>query len=86
MSQGPSVPTRSAPLWGGSSETGRPLESPACRITPTPVCNLAQGDTQHTHQAKPVPDRGYSDGMLLKSLEKAKATLSEDEMPELPQQ
>lgn len=32
-------------LGGGSSETGHPFESPACTITPTPVCNLAQGGT-----------------------------------------
>ena len=75
----------SAPLWGEARlRQDGPFESPAGRITPTPVCNLAQRrHTAHTHQAKPFPN-GISQWDASRSLEKAKATVGEDEMLELP--
>lgn len=55
------------------------------RPASTPCVQPGTGDTQHTHQAKRLPDRGIFRWDASESLEKAKATLSEDEMPELPQ-
>lgn len=74
-----------APLWGEARlRQDAPFESPAGRITPTPVCNLAQWRrTAHT-PGQASAWQGMSRWDASKSLEKAKATLGEDEMPELP--